>query len=596
MLTYRPEIDGLRAVAVVPVILHHAGVAAVPGGHAGVDVFFVISGFLIASIIAGEIGQGTWNLRRFYERRARRILPALFAVILSCLPFAWLWMLPDDLENFGQSVVATVLFSNNVLLTLTSGYWSLAAEFKALLHTWSLGVEEQFYILFPPLLALLWPRGPGRIRAVLGLLALASLALAVAAQGATLSDRMAAGVFYLLPTRAWELLLGALVALGVPRREVPGRTRDLLAALGLGLVAAAILGFDPTFPTPSGWTLVPTAGAALILAFARAEAGAGWLLSRAPLVGLGLVSYSAYLWHQPVLALLRVHAAREPAPVALAGAVLLTLALAVLSWRWVERPFRDPARVSTGWFVGCAAAAAVLLVGAGMAANATRGFPGRLYSDGRAVSADLHISYNERVFDLKADAFAQPERVNILVLGDSFARDFVNATRETLPLDAVEIVYRDDRYDCLDRSSDPVFRRLYEAAEVIVLGSGKATGDCVAKDLARTDRDGKALFYVGTKNFGYNLNWIARLGPEARGNRLNDVPADALAREAWMAQAIPPGHYISLLAAIAPEGLIPITDEEGRLLTPDRLHLTRFGAIHLGAKALPGTAFAKHFE
>jgi peptidoglycan/LPS O-acetylase OafA/YrhL len=156
---HRADIDGLRAIAIIPVVLEHAGAPIFPGGFVGVDVFFVISGFLITGILRREMASGSFSLTRFYERRARRLLPALLVMTLFCIPFAWAWMLPEFLANFGQSIVATLLFSNNILLALTSGYWALESAFKPLLHTWSLGVEEQFYIVFPLLLFLVWKAG-----------------------------------------------------------------------------------------------------------------------------------------------------------------------------------------------------------------------------------------------------------------------------------------------------------------------------------------------------------------------------------------------------------------------------------------------------
>ena len=155
-MRYRREIDGLRAIAVLPVILFHAGFSTFSGGFVGVDIFFVISGYLITSIILSDLEADKFSLARFYERRARRILPALFLVMAATIPFAYAWMAPDEFKNFGQSLVATTLFSNNILLTITSDYWSLASDFKPLLHTWSLGVEEQYYMMFPLLMILCW--------------------------------------------------------------------------------------------------------------------------------------------------------------------------------------------------------------------------------------------------------------------------------------------------------------------------------------------------------------------------------------------------------------------------------------------------------
>jgi len=178
-MKYRPEIDGLRAVAVVPVVLFHAGLPGVSGGFVGVDVFFVISGFLITSILLNDIETGRFSLMRFYERRARRILPALFVVILCCLPFAWAWMLPHELVAFGKSIAATALFSSNILFWRETGYFAAASELKPLLHTWSLAVEEQYYLFFPVALALLWRWRQAVILPGLLLGVLASLAMAV---------------------------------------------------------------------------------------------------------------------------------------------------------------------------------------------------------------------------------------------------------------------------------------------------------------------------------------------------------------------------------------------------------------------------------
>jgi peptidoglycan/LPS O-acetylase OafA/YrhL len=176
-MRYRPEIDGLRAVAVVPVILFHAGFETFSGGFVGVDVFFVISGYLITSLIIEDLEKGHFSIARFYERRARRILPALFFVMLCCIPFAWMWMLPHKLKDFGQSIVAVTLFASNVLFWIKDGYFSEAAELKPLLHTWSLAVEEQYYLCFPIFLIAIWRFGRPAVAALLMLIALVSLGL-----------------------------------------------------------------------------------------------------------------------------------------------------------------------------------------------------------------------------------------------------------------------------------------------------------------------------------------------------------------------------------------------------------------------------------
>lgn len=209
-MDYRREIDGLRAFAVLPVILFHAGFETFSGGFVGVDVFFVISGYLITTVILSELEKGSFSILNFYERRARRILPALFLVMFASIIPGYFWLMPDEFKNFGQSLVSTALFSNNILLSITSGYWDLASEFKPLLHTWSLGVEEQYYVFVPLILMIAWKLGKGTIPHIIWIIFLASFVFAI--WFVNVSPKWA---FYLLPTRAWEIAIGALAAIHV---------------------------------------------------------------------------------------------------------------------------------------------------------------------------------------------------------------------------------------------------------------------------------------------------------------------------------------------------------------------------------------------
>jgi peptidoglycan/LPS O-acetylase OafA/YrhL len=257
-IPYRREIDGLRALAVLPVIFFHAGVGLFSGGFVGVDVFFVISGYLITSVILAEQDTDTFVLLRFYERRARRLLPALFFVLFACLPMAWLWLLPNDMREFGRSLMAVSLSASNVLFWQQSGYFDTATELKPLLHTWSLAVEEQYYLLFPPLLMLMrrWDRKLSTV--VLLLLAVVST---MASQWNLLGDPAAA--FYLLPNRAGELLIGSLTAFHLrdDQRVTPSVfIRDIGSGLGLVMLAGATFGFDKNTPFPGTHALLPTSG------------------------------------------------------------------------------------------------------------------------------------------------------------------------------------------------------------------------------------------------------------------------------------------------------------------------------------------------
>ena len=439
-MKYRPEIDGLRAVAVLPVMAFHAGLAFAPGGYVGVDVFFVISGYLITTSLVSEIAEGRFSLAHFYERRVRRILPALFFVIAVCIPFAWMWMLPGEFENFAQSVTATVLFSNNVLLWLTSGYFERAAETKPLLHTWSLGVEEQFYILFPLILMAL-----GRTRRILwGVIVLALASAALMQWSVVTGSPGAEARFFLLPTRAWELLVGSLVALALRHWMVPAN--GLLAAAGVVLILASVGLLDEATDFPSWVALMPVGGTALVILFARPAEPVGRLLSMRVPVGIGMISYSAYLWHQPVFVFYEMRTLSEIGPAVAVALILLCLGLAALSWRFVEQPFRRgrapilPRRVRL--FV-VAAIAGAALSGFGVLGHVRDGIPERMSETARALAAstlDPHerncqFGPREAVPAHPIDAcsgFMPSGRPDVVLLGDSHGGAIAQTVQEAL--------------------------------------------------------------------------------------------------------------------------------------------------------------------
>lgn len=375
-MDYRREIDGLRALAVIPVILFHAGFTLFSGGYIGVDIFFVISGYLITSIITNDISDGKFSISTFYERRARRILPALFFIIVTCLPFAWIWLLPDDFRRFSDSIISVVFFISNHLFSNQSGYFDTAAEFKPLLHTWSLAVEEQYYVLFPLLLASLWKFGRRSVASVLFLLLLSSLFIAHWA-----SSVKPAAAFYLLPTRAWELLLGGLVALYLANKP-PKHTNRLIAEAasfsGILLILYGIFFFDKNTQFPSLYTISPTIGTALIIIFATPKNFTGKFLGNPLFVGIGLISYSAYLWHQPIFAFARHRSLEAPTPPLLAALSLLSLALAYLSWKYIEQPFRDKFRFSRRTIFQLSIAGSSVLLCFGLVGHLSKGFPNRI--------------------------------------------------------------------------------------------------------------------------------------------------------------------------------------------------------------------------
>ena len=271
-MNYRAEVDGLRALALIPVCFFHAGFEIFNGGFVGVDIFFVISGYLITTILIEDLENKRFSLIKFYQRRARRILPALFSVITTCIPFAWLWMTPRQIEEFSQSLIAVTLFSSNFLFWHKSGYFESGAEEQPLLHTWSLAVEEQYYVLFPIFLLAFWRLGKTKIFWIIVLLVVSSLILSE--WGWRNSPK---ANFYLAPTRAWEILAGSMVAFLIWGKKV--QDNNTLSFIGLALIILAIFVYDESTPFPSVYTVLPVAGVTLVLLYAGQKTLVAKLLS-----------------------------------------------------------------------------------------------------------------------------------------------------------------------------------------------------------------------------------------------------------------------------------------------------------------------------
>jgi len=371
---YRADIDGLRAVAVLAVVLFHAFPGLVPGGFVGVDIFFVISGYLITGIIAREIDAGTYSTWRFYERRLRRIVPAFLVVCAVSAIGAALLYVPNDFELFGESLVASLLIYANIFFFKESGYFAASDEVLPLLHIWSLSVEEQFYVFFPLALVLLskWKLRTAGI--VIG------LAVSFAA-GCVAVITNPEAAFFLAQYRAWELLIGSFLAVGT-LPTLSHRAADVCSLIGGALIAAALWGLSSasTFP---GWNAaIPSLGAALLI-YAGPQATLNRGLSTAPMVGIGLISYSLYLWHWPLLSFGAYIAIRPLLPIEAAAIVALAFVAAWLSYRFVERPFRRPVNRTgiTPLFGGFAALLAVALV-----ADQSKGAAWRLPDDVAAMT------------------------------------------------------------------------------------------------------------------------------------------------------------------------------------------------------------------
>lgn len=440
-LRYRPEIDGLRAIAVIAVVLYHAeftllGINLFKGGFIGVDVFFVISGYLITGIILKGIVANSFTYANFYERRARRILPALFTVMAASIPFAMALMQLNPLKEFSGSALSSLFYSSNVWFWLEDSYTAEPSALKPFLHTWSLSVEEQFYFVFPITLLLIWRFARSHMLAIFVLLFLLSL------QWAQLGSRLFVdATFFLLPARGWELLAGAILAkiqLDKGRGDNP-ILNTTMPALGLFLITYAFVFFDDQMRHPAYITLLPVVGTMLLIWFCKPGELVSKVLSSKPMVGVGLVSYSLYLWHFPIFVFSRI------ADFTSASDRLLQIALAILlaaaTYFLIEKPTRDSSRTSSQFIVTLLIVVFCLLVSA---------FGYQYYHSNKALE---EFVVADRVFDVekeKSRRFEYSKRVcpsigwaqcskpqagktNVLVVGDSMAPDAVNLLEPSFP-------------------------------------------------------------------------------------------------------------------------------------------------------------------
>lgn len=432
-MRYRSDVDGMRALAILPVLLFHAGFSVFSGGYVGVDIFFVISGFVITSKLLNDIDDGRFSIGSFYVRRIRRLLPAM-AVTLGVTFLAGLFILvPPALTDLSWSLLATIAFSANMYFWKNSGYFEVAAQSRPLLHMWSLAVEEQFYLFIPLVLFFLQTRARRLTKVALGLAAVLSLALSAA-----IINTAPTANFFLLPTRAWELLAGSLVAANIlpaPRRQ--GLCAGL-GLLGLALMMAPVFLYDEATPFPGFAAVPPTLGTALAIyaGGGPGNAPARWLSHRV-LVGIGAISYSLYLVHWPLIVFARTWLLRELNLFESAVIVLASFGLAYLQWRFIETPFRHP-RAQKRQIKVFAAAGGVLAALAAFAATGIllKGLPQRMpdYHVTQIAQGGPKSWLDGRCFLINQSASAwggqdcvrtKGTRENALLWGDSFAAHYI---------------------------------------------------------------------------------------------------------------------------------------------------------------------------
>jgi peptidoglycan/LPS O-acetylase OafA/YrhL len=608
---YRTDIDGLRAIAVLLVVAGHIGFNHFSGGFIGVDVFFVISGYLISTILLRDLDAGRFSVAVFYERRIRRIVPARLAVAIVTSIVSWFLLFPVDLIDFGRSLAAAALSGSNLYFSSQSGYFDPSVVRRPLLHTWSLAVEEQFYIVFPPLLFLIHRYARRGLRWIA--VALAAISFA---GSALLVSRYPVGVFYAAPARAWELLLGTILSLKIVEAPASKLLRNLLGIAGAGLLAAGVVMIGPSTPFPGAWALLPTLGTALLLlSGSKGDTVTARVLAFRPIAFIGVISYSLYLWHWPLLAF-RQYGLKEAFGLAPRDARIVCLAesliLGFLSWKFIETPFRTGFRAARGTLFIATGSLTSVLVAVGLIMTIGGGLPGRFSPEALHLASqvryggDIELYRYDHCFVANDTPIDQPlclphapGKPTWLLIGSSHAAHL---------WPGLSTVYPDVNLQQITGSSCPpvitqpagtapfcrglnqfIFRQYLPThpIDAILLSDSWISSDDA--DLDRT------LDYLGSLHIpvyliGPIMNYDTPL-PELLAREAPHIDTIAVSQHlipnpmardndiSTLANRHPGVHFISLIHLLCPSGVCLSLAAPGIPLQSDQSHLTREGSI-----------------
>jgi len=624
-MVYRKEIDGLRAFAVLSVMLFHADFKYFSGGFVGVDIFFVISGYLITAIIVSEKKSGSFGLVDFYERRIRRILPALFVVMLVSVIFGWLWLLPREFIEFSESLKYVSLFTSNIFFNKEVNYFDPSTELKPLLHTWSLAVEEQYYLIFPIMIIGLWKAGHRWIFKFFIFIFLASLFYSHYKIG--IKPKAA---FYLLPSRFWEILAGAIVALYLINSNVEKRYlvfSDFFSILGLLFIGYSIIAFTSGTPFPGFYALIPISGAVLIIIFATEHTIVGRLLGFKPIVSIGILSYGAYLWHQPLFAFCKLLNSNDMSKFSMVFLILLSFGLAYISWKYVEKPFRNKELFNQKYIFTCCLIFTIFFVGLSFIGQSSKLNKFR-YTDEELLIANLtmpeNVAYvNKRFDELRNANFTNTDsRSKILIIGDSYAQDLINAIFEVGYNKNIQLSTRHIPKECgnlflsgktfennislenrlgkcngLGIYEDAKLRKIMLDADEVWFASAWQEWQIPLLSVSVLNTKyftKKPVKVFGRKNLGHiNLRSLLDSPADLRYRKINEVPLWQIKINEDMRLSLSKEVFIDVQSLLCGdvENYCAIFTTEKKLKTFDGTHLTPNGARYYGQKLLDSGSF-----
>lgn len=555
---YRNDIDGLRAIAVLSVIAFHFGY--LPNGFIGVDVFFVISGYLITGIIYKELKENNFSIINFYLRRTRRIIPlALFITIVS-LAIGIATMLPDDLENLSQSVVATNLFSNNILQAITTkNYWDVVNEYKPLMHTWSLGIEEQYYLFYPLLFLLVGKKRHAWLLPILFFLTISSLAL-------YFSSYKDFEKFYLLPFRFYELSIGGIAAIILKNKLLAYKYSSFFT---LALIFLLCIDLD-LFSNEVTLLIAVLLTLGILVSSNENSKLSSFILENRLLVGIGVISFSLYMWHQVLLSYARYSFYQELHPTHLTAIFILAVILSVLSYHLIEQPFRNKNKMKTRNLLLTLSSAFILV-------NASAFY---IYFEGGVIKdipelgisknqsgRNMHAKYNAKIYDYDKN-FKYAEKIKVLVIGNSFARDWVNVLLESKYKNDLDISYIYNPFNHKD------LKHRAEESHVVFY----STPDL--HDVQKLKIEESKLYAIGTKNYGtssgifynYSGNDYYKQRTLMEKGYLKDNKA---MKEVWGVK------YIDYIGKVIDKNqMVPVFTPSNQFISQDCRHFTKAGALY----------------